>query len=238
MKLERNPKLFELGLYSQLFNTWIFWKWIIEACLQAIIICFVSISAICIYTGDNDRGTMDNMWVASNMVYGTVVIFANIKVAQFSYTHYWFTVTVNILSILSYFLITALVTDWLPISEWLDNFDSRGSTARMFNNPNAYLAVLWMVVTGFMIQPTFTAFYKVIMLSKKMQERKAAAKLRDSDLESINYTSKRRKTTYAESFVGRTHTGFAFSGEAGHTPQLTSWRNLFMFGRKKKVANA
>ena len=143
------------------------------------------------------------------------------------------------MSALSYFLVTALVTDWFPISEWLDNFDSRGSMSRMFTNPNSYLVILWLVTTGFMVQPTCTAFYKVIMLSKKVKERKEAKKRHDSDLESFVAGAPRRKTTYAASFLNATHTGYAFSGEAGHTPQLTSWRDFFTFGKKnKKVYNS
>jgi len=92
---------------------------------------------------------MDNMWVASNLIFALVVIYSNIKVFLFSYTHYWFTILTLILSIMSYFLVAAIIMEWLPISESLENYSSYGSLERMLSNPNTWTIFVFLIFIGF-----------------------------------------------------------------------------------------
>lgn len=92
---------------------------------------------------------MDNMWVASNLIFALVIIYSNIKVFLFSYTHYWFTILTLILSIMSFFFMAALIMEWLPIYEYLENYSSYGSLDRMFRNPNTWTIFVFLIFTGF-----------------------------------------------------------------------------------------
>jgi phospholipid-transporting ATPase len=151
--LEREPKHYILGLKGKLFGGTVFWLWILEATLQGFGITLVAVNALCYYTGHEDDGYIDNMWVASAFIYAMVVVFANCKVFSFSYLHYWFTIFLNILSTISYFVTHALITGALPITDWLDNYDGRDSLSQLLKNPNSYMCFFLLLVAGFMMHP-------------------------------------------------------------------------------------
>lgn len=56
--------------------------------------------ALCAVSTDSSEGRMDNMWVGGLLVLTLVVLVANIKVAIFSFSHYWFSVLILVLSVL------------------------------------------------------------------------------------------------------------------------------------------
>lgn len=95
------------------------------------------------------------MWVASVLVYAMVVIFANLKVFLFSYSHFWFTLLLLLLSVLSFFACSAALTEFVPIISWLDNYDGVGSMRKLLINPNTYVSLVILVYGGFFLQPIF-----------------------------------------------------------------------------------
>ena len=84
--------------------------------------------AIAFRTGDLEGGRSYSMWVLSEAIMGVVIIIVNFRVIQFSFLNYWFSFFAVMISIGSYFATSYLITTLLPISEYFDNFDGRGST--------------------------------------------------------------------------------------------------------------
>ena len=122
--------------------------------------------AVCAITTDGDEGRMDNYYVGGFLVLALVVLVANIKVATFSYSHYWFSVLAMVLSVLFLFLWSAILTEWLPISEFLENYDSRGSTSKMVDNGMAWIAVFAVLYLCFMLTPISTVLKDTIFTVK------------------------------------------------------------------------
>jgi phospholipid-transporting ATPase len=231
-ELHSNPKFFKLGLHGKLFSTSIFWFWVLEAFVQGLIVVLISVFTICMTTGDQLHGKMDNMWVAAKLIFGLVVFLVNIKVYLFSYSHYWFSILISALSTLSYIGFTVLLNDYLPIRSWLDNYDGRGSSIRLLKNPNTYSAIAIVFFIAIMISP----IYKAILTIHNMRKTQVAPqKLKKQDSSSLSSDSEERDVIEFEPEIKqedwssgldkekwkRRHTGFAFSGEAGHAPQIT-----------------
>lgn len=171
--LEKDPKSFQIGLKNQLFSTAQFWKWLLEAAVQAASICLLYVFVICYYTGDPSHGKMDSLWVASNCIYGTVVLTANLKVLLFSYKHFILSVSLITLSAGSYYFCAFLMTEVMPIVTLLDNFDYYGSSVRMVTNPNFYSALIVLLYSVFMFHPLVRHF---IQLLEEIQIRRYGLK--------------------------------------------------------------
>jgi phospholipid-transporting ATPase len=222
-KLLSDPVYYKIGLIGELFSTQKFWEWILEAIAQSMFILIVSVFALCDNSGMKNTGKIDPMSVAAVMVYGLVVTFVNVKVLLFSYAHTVFSIGVIILSIMSYYFISAIITDWMPINETLDNFDSYGATGMMLSNPNSYIAFIIVIYSGFFWQPMYS-FIKVVFeraLTNKTSPKdkqsismSEAINIYEESKEKPDFMKLRRRNFYID-------TGYAFSGEAGHAPQLT-----------------
>jgi magnesium-transporting ATPase (P-type) len=230
-ELNSNPKFYRLGLYGKLFSTSIFWFWVLEAFVQGLIIVLLSVFTICMTSSDKQYGQMDNMYVASKLIFGLVVFLVNIKVFIFSYSHYWFSILISALSTFSYIGFTVLLNDYLPIYLWLDNYDSRGSSRKLLKNPNTYSAIVICFFIGFMTHPIYNSLLTIHNIGK-------IRKIRDSSLPKSSSSSSDSEENIDEVSVPEidiekweilpdkakwksVHTGFAFSGEAGHAPQVT-----------------
>mmetsp|Transcript_8609 Transcript_8609/g.8565 ORF Transcript_8609/g.8565 Transcript_8609/m.8565 type:complete len:323 (+) Transcript_8609:2039-3007(+) len=109
--LENDSKHYKLGLRGRLFTTSAFWFWILEATLQGLVICMISLNAICTVSGEWESGRMDSMYVFSVLVMGLVIIVVNIKIVLFSYIHFWFSLVIVAISILLYFFVSAIITE-------------------------------------------------------------------------------------------------------------------------------
>lgn len=222
-ELETIPTYYKLGIQGELFNTSIFWFWILEAFCQGLVIVLLSLFTFSEVTGDSTYGQLENIWVTSILIFALIVVFVNVKILNFSYSHYWFTIVVNFLSTGSFFFFTFLVTELLPIVSWLDNYDSRGASTRIILNLNTYSAVVIAIFVGFFIKPIYNAAIEIkemlkgnqvvpdVQETEEMQTEDNVALLPDEIL-----MAQENLKSY-----NRPHTGFAFSGEAGHTPQIT-----------------
>lgn len=233
-ELEKDPKSFHIGLKNLHFGTAQFWKWLLEAALQGTSICLLYLFVICYYTGDPSNGKMDSLWVASNCIYGTVVLTVNLKVILFSYNHYVISVALVILSAGSYYFCAFMMTEVVPIVTLLDNFDYYGSSMRMVTNPNFFSALVVLLYAVFMFHPLVRHFMQLLdeirirhygpkTVNDVEDEEEPLSDEEADHLEPLvpidigrhsEYFS-RRRNCYAD-------TGFAFSQEAGQTPQITS----------------
>lgn len=231
--LEHNALFYRLGLKGKLFNTWVFWGWILEATFQALFVCVTSVYMICGQVGD--RGSVGDMAMASCMAFGMVVVLVNVKIVFFSYIHFWFSAAALVLSTVLYFAVSYCITDLLPISGFLNNFDGRGATSMVLRNPNFYVGAVFLVAVAFMFQPVV---FKALSICRMLRGRKVIQvqeleisdveedKQREDFLEQLpeehvlrdGRESIKRFTLPSNFYID---TGFAYSGAPGHTPQVT-----------------
>lgn len=172
-----NPEHYKLGIQGKLFSTRKFWEWIMEACVQSLLILLFSVFGLCSIGGKKHDGQVATMEVSSVMVFGLVVVFVNVKVFLFSFSHSVFSLVLLLVSVLNYYLISTIITEWLPISDTLDNYDSYGATSIMFSNPNSFIILVVVVYSAFFLQPLFTVFSGFLANSQVKQERKTEQSL-------------------------------------------------------------
>jgi hypothetical protein len=55
----------------------------------------------------------------------------------------------------------------MPAAEWLDNWDMKGSNARVFLNPNAYSCAVLAIVSMFMMFPMSRAMLQLTPVLKQ-----------------------------------------------------------------------
>lgn len=115
-------------------------------------------------TGDSDDGRIDTMWTGGVLVYACVVTLANLKVLQIHYVHFWFSLGMIALSIISYFICSAIFTEYLWISVVFGNFDGRGSTTKMLLNPNSYLVFITIIVAYYIYNAIVKSVYDIVRL--------------------------------------------------------------------------
>lgn len=219
-ELESSPKYYKPGLKQELFNTAVFWQAIVEATLGSVVICFLIVSAVCFYTGDRNNGKDSNIWMGSLTLYLCVVIISNLRIIQFSYSVSWVSILFIIFSVVSFIFTHFLLLEWLPISVFLDNYDMRGAFPKMFTNPNAYNALLLAAAICFMFYPIVMYGVELFQVLKRRGPRPEDAEA-ESDSDDNPLLGEQEKYSRYTGVLSRKHTGFAFSQEAGHAPQIT-----------------
>lgn len=94
----------------------------------------------------------------------------------------------------------------------------------MLNNPNTYSCIVLIVVTAFLFLPIIKNLKNIFqMLSPPPPYYEDVPQKRKRETDEDNEFLEEEEmplSTYAP-LLQRRHTGFAFSGEAGHVPQLT-----------------
>jgi hypothetical protein len=100
---------------------------------------------------------MVNLWVAGVGVNFLVVLVVNVKVFLFSKSHYWFTVIILVLSVAVFPFLSWLLTDALPVSQLLINYNSRGATSQWLENGPAILSCAISIYICFMLHPIINA---------------------------------------------------------------------------------
>lgn len=144
---------YDIGRTDSLFSGKIFWKWILEAVVQAFLVCLIPLFGLCYTTGYQNEGYINNLWSAAAVMYGLVVILVNVKILLFSFSFYWFNVGLITASIVFYFISSQIIFSVLPISEFLDNYDMRGTIDMIAANPNTYIIILLVTYLCFFMQP-------------------------------------------------------------------------------------
>jgi hypothetical protein len=114
--------------------------------------------------------------------------------------------------------------EWLPIEVILDNYDMRGSLSQMLTNPNVYNVLILLAAICFMFYPIVTyalELYQIIRRKGPSPDDSAA----ESDTDDAPLLGAPERYSRYTGVISRKHTGFAFSQEAGHAPQITEKLN-------------
>lgn len=223
-ELESTPKYYRPGLRQELFSTSIFWLSILEAALKSIVICFLIFAAVCFYTGDRNNGKDSNVWMGSLTMFFCAVIISNLRIIKFSYSVSWISIVVIAASTGSYILTHFIMLEWLPISVILDNYDMRGALPKMFTNPNVYNSLILASAICFMFYPIVMytlELYQVLKRKGPLPDDSGA----ESDADDNPLLGDQERFSRYTGVISRKHTGFAFSQEAGHAPQITDRLN-------------
>ena len=163
--LLNDPSHYKIGLQGTLFSTKVFWTWIFEAAAKAGFLLYGTIFSLGIVSGDS-LGRMSSLSVMSVMVFALVVFSVNIKVFMLSYTHFWFTILPIFIGIFLYFTQTGIMTEALPVSEYLLNFDGYGSLGQLVVNPNTYIWLVIALYGSFFIQPVIKSIMRIRVMRK------------------------------------------------------------------------
>lgn len=118
-ELLRNTNYYKQGMKNFLFNTMRFWKYVVVACIQSLLIflfCFYSNS----YAIDQSGRNVD-LWLVGSICYHAVVIIVNIRILTGTKSHTVFSFWLVILTILSYNL-TVLIMSHHTMFENFNNF--------------------------------------------------------------------------------------------------------------------
>ena len=99
--LVKNPKYYIQGIYGKLFHIKIFWEWIINSFIQAVILFLLS---YCSFRNNDSEGITYDFWVIGEFIYSTIVIIVNFKIIVDTNTHSIYSLIFNFASIALYFL--------------------------------------------------------------------------------------------------------------------------------------
>lgn len=152
------PSYYQIGLNHRHFNPRVFWSWIIEAFIHSLCIVVACMLGMNLVSVDADNGRMDTLAGTGIFVFGTIVLFANVKIFLISYVHYWFSVVMMALSVASYYASEFCLTHFFPIRPWLDNYENYGFTTIMTKNYCFYLVTVLLIVGCNLVQPLVREF--------------------------------------------------------------------------------
>jgi phospholipid-transporting ATPase len=99
--LVKNPKYYIQGIYGKLFHIKIFWEWVINAFIQALVIFLISYYS---FRNCDSEGITYDFWVLGEFIYSIIVIIVNFKIVVDTNTHSIYSLTLNAASIALYFL--------------------------------------------------------------------------------------------------------------------------------------
>jgi len=207
--LEQNPQLYKDGMTGRLFNTKVFWTWVSYACVQAAYIAIITFGFM-ESTGFQDTGRLAGLWTSGTVAYAAVVIVANWKLAHFSWAHYWFSVTAIFLSILLFFISIVIITNIKFTNLYCD-------LSLIMANPLTWMS--FILILGLSVVFDMGLFREQIPKVGLKGERPDHEDEMGDSLESGFLPSIFSGYKKASSWD---HTGYAFSAEMGHTPQLIS----------------
>jgi phospholipid-transporting ATPase len=157
-QLMLQPKFYGIGLNHKHFNPKVFWSWIFEAAVHSLCILVGVMVGLNLVSCDAAYGRMNTLAGSGIIVFGTIVLFANIKIFMISYVHFWFSIVVMVLSTASYYASEMSLTKLFPIMPWLDNFENHGMTMITLNDPVFYMVTLLLVVGCNLPQPLYREY--------------------------------------------------------------------------------
>ena len=104
--LNSDPKLYMSGPKNRLFNKTLFWKIMIYAFLQALLLMY-----LVSYTFDKDLnpyGQTSSFWLIGMVIYCCIVFCVNFEVLYQSHNHNFWTISIFIVSTGAFFLVYAV----------------------------------------------------------------------------------------------------------------------------------
>lgn len=202
----KRPRLYKIGIENVYFNSTVFWRWIFYAFWQSTLIVFLVFFSLDHLSSDA-RGDFGGIWMAGSLVFTTLVIVSNMKIMISSYLYNGWMLFFVIGSVLFYFL-----TFWL-LSRFITSSDQYNNLHELCISTQTYLIV---ILFSFMFVLTDTGLqYLNIYINKWYLAQKELAIKQQQQRDKQSKSVIRRKVT---SYKNR---GFAFSGEAGNSQQVT-----------------
>jgi phospholipid-transporting ATPase len=159
-ELYRKPEYYHQGVVNKLFHSARFWKWMLYGILQAYLVYYIIFN--CNNTFDPE-GNQNDLFTIGSIVYSAVVLIVNIRIFVSTCSHSIFSVTILILSILSYYITVAIMSPFYKF----DNFNH----IKMINNTNFYLSTLLVIVLTIMIDAGTISILKLFNIIKNPLEK-------------------------------------------------------------------
>jgi len=136
--LETNPKFYAVGLKSLLFNTQVFWYWIMNGVFHSVILtAFTFLITSCNFTVSNGKDS--DLDVIGEILYIGAVIFGNLKILIFSYVYFPFTVSLIFASVFFY------VMNYYVINVIDVTMDSYGAFSKTFGVGIFYVLIILVI---------------------------------------------------------------------------------------------
>ncbi len=137
--MHENPALYVNGPNKRLFNKAVFWRWMLYATLQSVLLTFVVTWSF--ESSSNQQGHTASFWVNGMMIYCAVVSLANMEVLFASNNYNWITFFLNFGSSAMFFVVYAVESSltWIP--------NLYGTFFYFWSNANFYLLLIFLVIT-------------------------------------------------------------------------------------------
>jgi len=196
-----DPSKYAPGPKNENFNSRVFWKWILYGIAQA---AFVFVLGFFMFNKAPQvpDGKTGDMWLEGQFIYGAVVIMVNMRILQDTYSHTFISFLFTSGSIASFYLIYYLMS-------LITTIEITGSYEETIKFPVYYIC---LVAVYLAMIPVDTLLYGLKQIEKEKQ-----AMMEEWEKEQL-----RREQSLVMEPSGlapiKKHHGFAFSGEAGHTP--------------------
>jgi len=209
--LIRNPKLYHDGPQNVHLNAWEFWKWTLHTLTQSALVLFICVHGLA-HAPDTlgGGGKTPDLWLTGTLLFGAVVCIVNNTLLQDSSSLNWLMLTLTILSTLSFFVVFWAVSQF----QWDEAF---GEFYQFWMYPQILLVFAFFALFAWPIQ----AFTNWWFQSKKKEARQIQIERNAYKKELDDGEVKEAAEQESKARPAAGHTGFAFSGEEGHVPQIT-----------------
>ncbi|CAM9428880.1 unnamed protein product, partial [Choristocarpus tenellus] len=159
---ERYPRLYVLGIYDVFFNARVFWSWIVQATVEALLITMVP---ILLFQGGKDNfGTEISLFEYGAISFTLVVFLSNSKILWLQYRWTWVNLMLIWVSIGSWFCVAILIStlvrvdfDFFQASIW-SSLPPLTVFLHLLRNPSFY-AVVVLCFTAVFIRDITWKFY-------------------------------------------------------------------------------
>ncbi len=205
----QEPRLFEPARNSSYFNYSVFWRWMWYGLLQGLML-LLGVLLTLSNNPSSSNGVPEDMYFVGNMVFTLVVIVANLKILASHNTHTFGSTFFIFGTIAVYYLCYYLLSLMKSQSIY-------GSFTRLFFNwVHVFLQLLLIVAVMLMEIVVHQGKRFFLMYFGRITGQTTVKRSFIGDSESL------ARSIGGECNRACVDTGFAFSQEAGHTPQITS----------------
>ena len=151
------PQIYMDGIRNELFNQKTFSLWVWDSVLESVLL---TVFPLYLLTNFDEHGTMSTMFEPGHLCMTAVVIVVNLKINTIQHDIYWFTILLQVGSVLSWLIIAVLINKLTYID--LPASDFYGIWDRLVTNGTFWLALfllLTIYVTKEMIVHTIKRMY-------------------------------------------------------------------------------
>ena len=226
-----NPSLYADGIAGKHFNNGIFLSWLFYSMAESTLMITVIFGAtFCSLATFGDAGSTPGLWMDGWLIYACTVAVVSMRLLMDSHVINWLIIVFMLLCASCLVPMTLLVSQYA----WDELY---GGFAELFSIP-AYLFIIVFWVLFTVVQTTYFSWmskgddlHQMIELLKSKSERTVSDEddeqpllAEDSPYDprlSMDVGSESQQLEHPNLQRAKDHTGFAFSGEEGHVPQIT-----------------